>query len=1414
MAGITGSHFVLKRDRDAWATIRGYVYQVDLTINHWLDLQHDQVLELERGEDIDLVQAVINSPEVEQQRLLGQIKHRDKNITLRSSEAIEALASFYEHTNANPNIDLKLRFITNAQIGKEKLSPIPQKTPALIAWELLRSGQIEGDTLSSYLTGIHKIIMSVPKPEGLNGDTWNLWRDFIIKIDENQLHFFIRKVEWSTGNTPADDCSKKIKLELINRGYTTSQDEAEIIYQRLFLYIFKLLSTDGLKRLTINQLTTQINLPTLSQSDRTILERLKIVFIELRERVEALESIVQKQQAQVQHLARQVGFNASINYSIYQPFVGDIPPLVDHVINRKDIVSKYLGFMDKGTWVALFGDLGCGKTQLAILIAKFLGTCKAWIRLRGLNPTEVCYRLDTALYTLSKIEVTANWRDWLLQISTILGKGALIVLDDLPRTIGGDILNERLVVLAETCAAYNIKILSTSPNELHMDVKHFLNDQLLLCEEIPRLNDSEIRQLFEVFGAPDAFLTEKLLTFSFSLTKGHPSLVTAMARYLSSCNWKITEKELDGLIKGKFANELNLNTHAMLMATVNDPESRMLLYRLNLIGSSFTFEDVRQVSRVNPSISLPLEKINNSIGLWIQRDNNTTFLTSPLLSHLGSGDLSEETKRGTHAIVGAGIIRKQVLDPLDTIRAISHFCSAEDYNKAGIILFMALKTLYENNINVDGWGITNIWFNMPLPEQMNLDTRLLLRSIQIIVCERLGRNVNSLLENLDNLIEQVSEENTLGIMGTIFYAGMLRAEADLKAANRYFLKAMSIFENKELESTFGFPTPIESFIWVNIIGIKSSDDLKEWIATFEKLSPTQQKTSLECDIAEDGCINVCDKIWLLEVRKPKNIRDWDNVLSALSGLIEFSNKHGLELLWACAIRARIIVLAEYKENLDAALELANEAIAIASGDPRVQFLIRGIMGCQYVFAKRRSEAIPWLKDALAQKTNSYPLERINILLRTSEAVGETDLDLAVDYTGQAVLISKNSVKIPETVLIKALGEHTIAIWLAGNLKNAFSPWQEATERLFTCKNNEDSWKALFMIFGHVSGYLSSIAAKGIPPQYTSDGEEYFPPTRGIFLQEHSSLSILYKGTRDWGLSAQLAMFAEAVGDDEQAAKWALKAYDMALESDVGSLHIIGFEAIPHLIIQNRYTEVFDLALEVGTMMVAVNIEKAKGGNPHRSDFNPYNVLGPKPNDSWAEAENKAAMISLIFIILRIGTLKFNDPAQAITLATTVSSLCKQIAGDSSYEIFWNTASELFENIFIRQVNQKEIIEKGNEFANTLKPLQIVCYIGATFNNLPEHAIQLHLATFLYLQNQFKDFSLFNRLIMIPFIKTYWNVTFENAKFRFRYPGLVEPELKQALNSPDETVIQRVLKCIAFSLGFTPDQATKDWLNTY
>jgi len=43
------------RERDAWFAIRGFVYQVQTTIEQWLQLRGTDELELERGEDVDVL---------------------------------------------------------------------------------------------------------------------------------------------------------------------------------------------------------------------------------------------------------------------------------------------------------------------------------------------------------------------------------------------------------------------------------------------------------------------------------------------------------------------------------------------------------------------------------------------------------------------------------------------------------------------------------------------------------------------------------------------------------------------------------------------------------------------------------------------------------------------------------------------------------------------------------------------------------------------------------------------------------------------------------------------------------------------------------------------------------------------------------------------------------------------------------------------------------------------------------------------------------------------------------------------------------------------------------------------------------------------------------------------------------------
>ncbi|MCA1555834.1 MAG: hypothetical protein LC747_04005, partial [Acidobacteria bacterium] len=100
-------------------------------------------VELERGEDIDTIQRAMSSVGDEQARLLEQVKVRENNLTLRSDAARAALASFFEHYQANSASTLSFRYVTNAQIGTERGSPVPDRTPLIIIWEQIRTGSLD-----------------------------------------------------------------------------------------------------------------------------------------------------------------------------------------------------------------------------------------------------------------------------------------------------------------------------------------------------------------------------------------------------------------------------------------------------------------------------------------------------------------------------------------------------------------------------------------------------------------------------------------------------------------------------------------------------------------------------------------------------------------------------------------------------------------------------------------------------------------------------------------------------------------------------------------------------------------------------------------------------------------------------------------------------------------------------------------------------------------------------------------------------------------------------------------------------------------------------------------------------------------------------------------------------------------------
>jgi hypothetical protein len=283
-----GSFKVANKRRDATVTIRGYVYQVNVTLLRWIALRPGEALELEAGEDIDKIQKAL-ADDSAMERLFEGVKHREKRLTLRSPEALGALAAFNEHRQTNSFLKLKFRYVTNAAIGIENPSVDKTKTPGIFLWEGIQSGRIKGKQKSSVIQSIRSLLKQCSKPTNLGQPVWNSFLGYLNHATPAELNRFIDAFEWSMEQGSNDETAGQVRFELANSGRLKFQEDAERAYAHLFHFVFSLLTRRSNKALTAQLLSSE--LVKLDQADKglQIINHIDDLKSQVHSRLDAME---------------------------------------------------------------------------------------------------------------------------------------------------------------------------------------------------------------------------------------------------------------------------------------------------------------------------------------------------------------------------------------------------------------------------------------------------------------------------------------------------------------------------------------------------------------------------------------------------------------------------------------------------------------------------------------------------------------------------------------------------------------------------------------------------------------------------------------------------------------------------------------------------------------------------------------------------------------------------------------------------------------------------------------------------------------------------------------------------------------------------------------------------------------------
>jgi len=564
------------KNRQAHNALRGYVYQIWHSVYAWLNLADNEVLFLEGAEDFDIIQ--------EDKSTAVQVKDTQHNITLRSSEIIEAIQHYWELRNAHPERMVLFRLLTRSQVGVEKSNPFGKGVAGLAVWKNCRRNETNIEKLKSFLITEKKL------PSDL--------LEFLSKAnDRDILENLIKPITWETGSREASYVENTIKSILVTHGdkYLVSPLDAASVVNRLLK-----------EALTI-----------ATKNDNRVLD--KSLFLQLFEE-ETTTRIPNAQLRELQKAAQLVnpfafgGLSNNITqFQLTSNLQFGVPPLMARLVKRSEILAKLQKSLNHTGLVVITGLTGMGKTTLANLLVQNNHREWLWVSLRNLDATQISLLLMQLVAIIAQDHRSPN-----------------MVLDDLDTTPAQAYqYEENLGCLFYTVLENDGHLIITSQRELPSRFSHRMNLSSDSNHRIEGLSEQEITEFTHQYNCPE-HLTQYFGRIIYLQTSGHPQLVQARLKNLEKMQW--ATKEDDILTTPPDITQVRTETRQLLLEQLPEKHCE-LIYRLSLLYSVFRRDYAVAIGELSPEVGFSGDIFDWLVGPWIEPVGNGYYRISPLLSH-------------------------------------------------------------------------------------------------------------------------------------------------------------------------------------------------------------------------------------------------------------------------------------------------------------------------------------------------------------------------------------------------------------------------------------------------------------------------------------------------------------------------------------------------------------------------------------------------------------------------------------------------------------------------------------------------------------------------------------------------------------------------------------------------------------
>jgi tetratricopeptide (TPR) repeat protein len=932
--------------REASDSMRGYWAQIWRSVLVWLELGDTERLYLEGAEDLDRVSGL----DVE----TIQVKDTAGNITLRSSDAVEAIDNAFGHQQRNPQRTIRFRFLTTSGVGSEQGAPFRDRLPGLEVWRICRESndaaqsELDARAIADFLLTEGKVSAPV--------------QAFLRRAPNAEIkQKLIYAIEWDTAADDASNVIQAVKDGLVILGDASGvpPESAETVADHLYATAFATATRREDRYLTRADLLrafadkTRVSLPAAT--------------------VTALVAAIPKHLAPDAALALSVGGRSSV--------IGLPPPLPARYYARTAVLTDLSRRLSTSTVLVIQGGTGVGKSISAAGHAIGSSSSWGWVDLRS---------VPQLARTLSHVARELAAESGITHL----------VLDDLTLPADARPLERSLVAIKDTLGGRGGQLMITSAVELPQRLVLALALPAPDTLPIPAFTHDEIAAFLLARGCPSD-RTSQWATIIHVHTSGHAQLVHARVATLEAQGFPAPGLEQ---LAATPTDVVEARDEARRLIATLDAPTRELIYRLSLTPQALPQRYVLAIAGHPPPIAEPGLVFANLVGPWVERVAEGLYRISPLLFRVGQEVQGEAWTVTMHGTVARTMMGLRTLSPNDVSNILLHATAGKDWLTVARLSFGLLTAdteIWEALAQSAGWFVFVGTGSAPERLQGDPFMLFLIRTLQLrlATAAKNAEAVEAVIACANREVPATIEGASARLIRHHFLVQILRMEIDLPLQQIL----ATAFEFVRLSDELG--DVLDGFKNVDKIltGPTGAPDLAG-LAGFSLMTRLTDRTSLAtlldaCEPAEPALVRrllwfiggtestthlVCDRIWLSELKQ--SIPDWIACRGVFQRAYELGRRLEMPGLAQGAARVIARITAENLKDPGEALRLSEQMIAEIGPSPGQEDGRASIM--------------------LDRRDNAGALAIWRKLLPNWRSRDEFDLQQAFSYRGAAIAAAR------------------------------------------------------------------------------------------------------------------------------------------------------------------------------------------------------------------------------------------------------------------------------------------------------------------------------------------------------------------------------------------------------------------------